>query len=146
MDPNVGDGRISRRLGRYTLVRSLGAGGMAELFLAYLPGPGGFKKFVALKQILPDVKADDSFVKMFLDEARITAALSHANIAQVFELAEDPDSHEPMLGLPGIWLPVWMKVTAGSGLMASVWTDLMTAISSAILAVCCNSSLNQMPD
>jgi serine/threonine-protein kinase len=64
-------------------------GGMAELYLAYLPGPGGFKKFVALKQILPDVKRDESFVKMFLDEARITAAFSHSNIGQVFDLGED---------------------------------------------------------
>jgi serine/threonine-protein kinase len=62
---------------------------MAELFLAFLPGPGGFKKFVALKQILPDVKADDSFVKMFLDEARITAAFNNANIGQVFDLGEE---------------------------------------------------------
>ena len=45
-------------------------GGMAELFLAFTAGPGGFRKFVALKQILPDIKKDESFVKMFLDEAR----------------------------------------------------------------------------
>ncbi|MCA2980569.1 MAG: protein kinase, partial [Myxococcaceae bacterium] len=62
---------------------------MAELYLAFLPGPSGFKKFVAVKQILPDVKRDEAFVKMFLDEARITAAFSHANIGQVFDLGED---------------------------------------------------------
>ncbi|WP_342742565.1 serine/threonine-protein kinase [Stigmatella erecta] len=61
---------------------------MAELFLAFTSGPGGFRKFVALKQILPDVKTDE-FVKMFLDEARITAALTHANIGQVFDLGEE---------------------------------------------------------
>jgi serine/threonine-protein kinase len=72
---------------------------MAELFLAYLPGPGGFKKFVALKQILPDVKADDAFVKMFLDEARITAAFNHANIGQVFDLGEDENSEELYLAM-----------------------------------------------
>ena len=78
-----------RRVGKYEIITRLSVGGMAELFLAYLPGPGGFKKFVALKQILPDVKADDSFVKMFLDEARITAAFNNANIGQVFDLGED---------------------------------------------------------
>jgi serine/threonine-protein kinase len=61
---------------------------MAELFLAFTSGPGGFRKFVALKQILPDVKTEE-FVKMFLDEARITAAFSHANIGQVFDLGEE---------------------------------------------------------
>lgn len=80
-----------RRIGKYEVITRLSVGGMAELFLAFIPGPGGFKKFVALKQILPDVRADDSFVKMFLDEARITAAFNHANIGQVFDLGEERD-------------------------------------------------------
>jgi serine/threonine protein kinase len=62
---------------------------MAELSLAFVGGPGGFRKFVALKRILPALRADEDFVTMFLDEARISASLSHANIAQVFELGED---------------------------------------------------------
>ncbi|MFT3835758.1 MAG: protein kinase [Myxococcaceae bacterium] len=61
---------------------------MAELFLAFTAGPGGFRKFVAVKQILPDIKKDESFVKMFLDEARITAAFNHGNIGQVYDLGE----------------------------------------------------------
>ncbi|MFL5344804.1 MAG: protein kinase domain-containing protein [Hyalangium sp.] len=74
---------------------------MAELFLAFTSGPGGFRKFVALKQILPDVKTDE-FVKMFLDEARITAAFSHPNIGQVFDLGlEDEELYLAMEFLPG---------------------------------------------
>ncbi len=61
---------------------------MAELFLAFFSGPGGFRKFVALKRILEQFRDQDEFVAMFLDEARISAALSHANIAQVFELGD----------------------------------------------------------
>jgi serine/threonine protein kinase, bacterial len=82
-DPDRG-----RRIGKYEILTRLSVGGMAELFLAFTSGPGGFRKFVALKQILPDVKTDE-FVKMFLDEARITAALTHANIGQVFDLGEE---------------------------------------------------------
>ena len=78
-----------RRVGKYEILTRLSVGGMAELFLAYTSGPGGFRKFVAVKQILPDVKKDPAFVKMFLDEARITAALSHANVAQVFDLGQE---------------------------------------------------------
>jgi len=78
-----------RRIGKYEILTRLSMGGMAELFLAYTAGPGGFRKFVAVKQILPDIKKDDQFVKMFLDEARITAAFSHANIGQVFDLGEE---------------------------------------------------------
>ena len=88
-----------RRVGKYEILTRLSVGGMAELFLAYLPGPGGFKKFVALKQILPDVRRDESFVKMFLDEARITAAFSHPNIAQVFDLGEAGPSRELFLAM-----------------------------------------------
>ncbi|AKJ04914.1 serine/threonine protein kinase [Archangium gephyra] len=80
-----------RRIGKYEIVTRLSVGGMAELFLAFTAGPGGFRKFVALKQILPDIQKDEHFVRMFLDEARITAALAHANIAQVFDLGQEDD-------------------------------------------------------
>jgi eukaryotic-like serine/threonine-protein kinase len=77
------------RIGRYQVLAQLSVGGMAELFLGFTSGPGGFRKYVALKRILPDAQGDDSFEKMFLDEARITAALNHPNIGQVFELGQD---------------------------------------------------------
>ncbi len=72
---------------------------MAELYLASLAGQGGFRKFVALKRVLPSIASNEDFRKMFLDEARITASLSHAGIAQVFELAEDPNTKEPVLAM-----------------------------------------------
>ncbi|HEY0097198.1 MAG TPA: protein kinase, partial [Archangium sp.] len=80
-----------RRIGKYEIVTRLSIGGMAELFLAFTAGPGGFRKFVALKQILPDIQKNEHFVRMFLDEARITAALAHANIGQVFDLGEEDE-------------------------------------------------------
>lgn len=73
---------------RYEILTRLSVGGMAELFLAAVRGPGGFRKFVVLKRILPHLKDDADFVAMFLGEAQITAALSHSNIAQVFDLGE----------------------------------------------------------
>jgi serine/threonine-protein kinase len=90
-----------RKIGKYEILTRLSVGGMAELFLAFTSGPGGFRKFVALKQILPDVKTEE-FVKMFLDEARITAAFSHPNIGQVFDLGlEDDELYLAMEFLPG---------------------------------------------
>ncbi len=79
------------RIGRYELLTRLSVGGMAELFLGFTSGPGGFRKYVALKRVLPDVRSHERFVRMFLDEARITAALNHPNICQVFELGESED-------------------------------------------------------
>ena len=91
-------------------------GGMAELFLAFTSGPGGFRKFVAVKQILPDIKKDEQFVKMFLDEARITAAFSHANIGQVFDLGEEGgELYLAMEFLPGQNLEQVVKAATRQG-------------------------------
>ncbi|QRK11066.1 protein kinase [Archangium violaceum] len=79
------------RIGRYQVLAQLSVGGMAELFLGFTSGPGGFRKYVALKRILPDARGDEQFERMFLDEARITAALNHPNIGQVFELGRDAE-------------------------------------------------------
>jgi len=77
-----------QRIGKYEIVTQLSVGGMAEVFLVFAAGPGGFLKLFALKKILPNFR-DDHFVKMFIEEARITAELSHSNIAQVFELGKE---------------------------------------------------------
>jgi eukaryotic-like serine/threonine-protein kinase len=80
---------MSTRVGRYEVLARLAKGGMAELSLASTQGPGGFRKFAVLKQILPEASGDENFVKMFLDEARVTGAFSHPGICQVFEMGED---------------------------------------------------------
>jgi len=79
-------GQPAPRLGRYTLLRSLGAGGMAELFLARADGIEGFAKLVALKRILPHKATSERFVRMLLNEARLVAGLDHPNIAQVHDI------------------------------------------------------------
>jgi serine/threonine-protein kinase len=91
-----------RMIGRYSIVQRLSVGGMAEIFLALATGPGDFRKFVTLKRILPNLREDDAFVQMFLEEARISASLSHANIAQVFDLrSEDDDLYLAMEYIAG---------------------------------------------
>ncbi len=76
------------RLGRYTVVRRIGSGGMAELYLGRLDGPEGFCKPVALKLMHPHLSDDKHFAQMFLKEARIAAALEHPAIAQVLDVGE----------------------------------------------------------
>jgi serine/threonine-protein kinase len=62
---------------------------MAEVFLAKVAGPAGFEKSMVVKRILPQLAARESFVDMFLAEARIAAQLSHQNIVQIFDFGED---------------------------------------------------------
>jgi serine/threonine-protein kinase len=89
--------------GKYTLVRPLASGGMAELFLAHQAGAGGFEKEVVVKRLLSSHAENVDFVKMFLDEARIAARLTHPNIAQIFELGEyDGQHYIAMEYVPGV--------------------------------------------
>jgi serine/threonine protein kinase len=59
---------------------------MAEIYVAKTMGLGGFEKLAALKLVHPHLSADPQFVRMLIDEAKILVLLTHANIAQVFDL------------------------------------------------------------
>jgi serine/threonine protein kinase len=72
--------------GKYHLLERVNVGGMAEVYKAKMVGVEGFEKLLAIKRILPAIAADKDFIKMFIDEAKITVQLAHANIAQTFEL------------------------------------------------------------
>jgi serine/threonine protein kinase len=59
---------------------------MAELFLGRVTGPQGFEKLFVIKKILPKLARSRQFVELFMNEARIAAALDHPHIAHVYEL------------------------------------------------------------
>lgn len=80
-------------LGRYRVVDEIGVGGMASVHLARADGPGGFQKWVAIKRIHKHLAEDQTFISMFLDEARIAARITHPNVAQVFDLGTHRDSY-----------------------------------------------------
>ncbi len=75
-------------LGKYTLIRKLATGGMAEVFLARAEGPGGFAKKCVVKRILPHFNDDPRFIEMFLGEARLAAELNHPNLVQIFDFGQ----------------------------------------------------------
>jgi serine/threonine protein kinase len=72
--------------GKYTLFERIGRGGMADVFKARVQGPGGFERIFVIKRILPHLSDDPTFIKMFMEEAKLAARLNHPNIVQVFEL------------------------------------------------------------
>ncbi len=72
--------------GKYTLLERISHGGMAEVFRARTQGTAGFERIVAIKLLLPQVADDADFITMLIDEAKIAGQLSHANIAQIFDL------------------------------------------------------------
>jgi len=79
-------------IGRYEVVGRLGQGGMAQVFLAFQRGAFDAAKLVVVKQLRPEYVADQDFLAMFVDEARLALRFNHANVVHTFEvLAEAPD-------------------------------------------------------
>ncbi|HET6149781.1 MAG TPA: protein kinase [Polyangia bacterium] len=68
----------------------LGKGGMGIAHLAMSRGPQGFTKLLVLKIMRRELVAEADLLRMFQEEARISARLAHPNIVHVFEV----DEHE----------------------------------------------------
>jgi serine/threonine-protein kinase len=66
---------------------------MATAYLCVAQGPGGFNKLQVLKYLRPDLAADEEFLKMFLEEARIAARITHPNVVQTNEVGFDGICH-----------------------------------------------------
>jgi len=82
-----------QQFGKYLLLDRIAVGGMAEIFLARQMGPEGFEKTVVLKRIRPHLGDKKSFVRMFLNEAKLAAQLTHPNIIQIHDLGKVGDSY-----------------------------------------------------
>lgn len=93
MDDNKTEYKLPRLYGKYYLLELINVGGMAEVFKAKMFGVEGFEKIVAIKKILPEVAEDAEFIKMFIDEAKISVRLQHPNIVQILELGKIDESY-----------------------------------------------------
>jgi len=71
--------------GRYRIIRKLGAGGMADVYLAEDQELG---RRVAIKILNDRHAADDSFIERFRREAKNAAGLSHPNIVSIYDRGE----------------------------------------------------------
>jgi len=74
------------QFGKYTLFERIGRGGMADVYKGRVQGPQGFERTFVVKRILPHLSDDATFIKMFVEEAKLSARLAHPNIVQIFEL------------------------------------------------------------
>jgi len=99
-----------KQFGRFTLFKKLATGGMAEIWLARLSGLAGFSRFVVIKKILSHLAEEETFIRMFQDEARMSAQLMHPNIVQVYDLGE----------AQGTFF-IEMEYIAGENLAAITW-------------------------
>ena len=86
--PSTGD-----TFGQYMIEEHIATGGMADVYRARMMGMEGFQKTVAIKRIISSLTDSDEFVRMFIDEAKLAAQLSHNNIIQIFDLGKVDRSH-----------------------------------------------------
>ncbi|WP_437756405.1 serine/threonine protein kinase [Sorangium sp. So ce1389] len=80
---------VSETRGKYRVLLELGQGGTACALLSVAHGPSGFSKLVVLKTPKKAHALDPEFRRMFLNEARLSARLNHANIVQANEVVEE---------------------------------------------------------
>jgi hypothetical protein len=80
-------------IGRWEVVRQLGSGGMADVFLARAKGEAGFEKLVAIKVMHPHLARNSRAVQLFLDEARLAARITHGNVVAIQDLGKIGDDY-----------------------------------------------------
>ncbi|MEM9487714.1 MAG: serine/threonine-protein kinase [Myxococcota bacterium] len=78
---------------KYQVLRKIGEGGMAEVYIADMLCQPGYSKRVAVKRVLPKLAQNHRFIRMFLDEARLGLLLTHSNIVQVFDVGRANGSY-----------------------------------------------------
>ncbi|MEZ4298638.1 MAG: protein kinase [Polyangiaceae bacterium] len=78
-------------LAGFEILHRLGAGGMAEVFLAKKRGAEGTYKLLVVKRILPQYATSRRFRQMFVEEAHLATRLNHPNIVQVYEFSDHGD-------------------------------------------------------
>ncbi|MDC0667234.1 serine/threonine-protein kinase [Nannocystis radixulma] len=73
---------------KYVLVEHIATGGMAEIYRATYSGIEGFAKELVVKRLREEFAERPNVVRMFLDEARVAATLTHQNVVHTYDLGE----------------------------------------------------------
>jgi serine/threonine-protein kinase len=73
------------RFGPYEILEEIGRGGMATVDRAVLRRENGFERQLVIKRILRELAANEQFIRMFINEARLCALLDHPNIVKVHD-------------------------------------------------------------
>lgn len=119
------------RFGEFQLLRRLGAGGMAEVFLARREGPQGFEKHLVVKRLLPHLARSERFTQMLLREARYSALIDHPNFVHVSSFGVIDDGYYlAMEYVDGLTIQELLGVVGSlsAGVAARVAIDLLDAL------------------
>lgn len=113
---------------RYEIVKSIGEGGMANVYLA---NDKILERQVAIKVLRGDLSADDKFIRRFEREAQSVSNLSHPNIVEVYDVGiEDGDHYIVMEYIEGKTLKQLLKKRESLTLPEVI--DIMTQLTDGI--------------
>lgn len=110
----------------YSIIRKIGEGGMAQVYLATQIA---FKRQVAIKVLSPAYAADYEFAQRFLREAETVASLSHASIIPVYDFGQrDGTFYMVMELLPGGDLSQWIQRGLDEQEVLQILSDIASAL------------------
>ena len=81
------------QMGRYRLLKLIGEGGMAEVYIASAQGAEGFERHFVVKRLHPHLAMRKEIVSQFIDEARLQVRLQHSNVVSVFDFGRAGDEY-----------------------------------------------------
>ena len=114
--------------GRYEIIRSIGEGGMANVYLAY---DTILNRNVAVKLLRGDLANDEKFVKRFQREAIAASSLNHPNIVEMYDVGVDEENYFIVMEyIDGITLKSLIKKRGALTVRETI--DIMLQITSAI--------------
>jgi len=88
---------VLKKFGKYFLLDHLAQGGFSDIFRARLATPDGASRIIVIKRIQAGYDANSEFIQMFKSETKISMALNHPNIVQVFDVGEE--SGQPFIAM-----------------------------------------------
>ncbi len=123
---------------KYRLIEVAGRGGMANVWRGVVEGAAGFTRQVAIKQMHSHLAGNQMYVDMFVEEARVGAALYAPNIAHVSDLcSEDGEYYMIQEWVEGIDLGSFLRFQQAIGakmpweLVAAMGIGLCRALAAA---------------
>ena len=115
--------------GRYKLVKLIGKGGMADVYLAL---DTILNREVAIKILKPEMCSDKIALERFAREAKASACLNHPNIVEIYDIGDDGNKHFIVMEyIKGYTLKKLIDVRGAIPVKESVW--LMKQLALALL-------------
>ena len=121
--------RLPSSIGRYEILSLLGQGGMAQVLLELQRGAFASEKLVVIKQLRPELVSDETFLTLFMDEARIALQLNHPNVVHTYEVgSEGGDYFLAMEFLEGLTLAQVIRKGGRAGLPLHLHIWILTQV------------------